>query len=305
MTVELKNISRLLAFAKGAHGDPLTLAELEKRFSFAPDGTNFYYGLNAANRDNFQATGNPFNPTHQSFFDDLLENVATSATDEKTLMLGVEPSQPNGAYEFVEANKELVRGLARGLADLREEAFKGGKRLNIAIRYASEMNDHPRASPYSAMPDKFRASFVSVRSIFRELAPAVLFSFSPALRVDLPEAAIAQYWPGDDQVDIIGGTWYVGDAADVNGSFGNMQAYFRHRVGTGKAFAISELGGCQQRAPTPGGNDAMLRRMLHELEALDLHNVSFKYVTLFLESKWGTDATLAFLSNAGTGTSVA
>jgi hypothetical protein len=37
--------------------------------------------------------------------------------------------------------------------------------------------------------------------------------------------------------------------------------------------------------------------MLHEIEALQLQNISFKYVTLFLASKWGADATLAFLEN--------
>ena len=43
--------------------------------------------------------------------------------------------------------------------------------------------------------------------MFQEEAPEVCFAFSPAIRTDLNEALIADYWPGDEYVYIVSGTW--------------------------------------------------------------------------------------------------
>lgn len=150
-------------------------------------------------------------------------------------------------------------------------------------------------------PAGYKSTFVQARTAFAKAAPNILFSFSPALRAGIDESKIAEFWPGDQYVDVIGGTWYTGSDGDRAVSAATMRAYFLHRVGTGKPFALSELGGCN---PTPDphvgiGNDKQLQGMLHELEALQLQNVSFKYVTIFLDDKWGSDATLGFLDLGG------
>ena len=71
-----------------------------------------------------------------------------------------------------------------------------------------------------------------------------------------------------------------------------MRRYFLHRLGAGKPFALSEVGGY---GPGNRGNDAALQTMLHDIEALQLQNVTFKCATFFLEGVWGADAKLAFL----------
>lgn len=119
------------------------------------------------------------------------------------------------------------------------------------------------------------------------------FSFSPALRVGLPEADIEQYWPGDNYVDVIGGTWYIGGAEQRAGSLQNMQRYFIHRKDAGRPLALSEVGGCNAGHT---GNDAVLEDMITQLRALEVEGISFDYATMFLQSKWATDATLAFLN---------
>lgn len=111
----------------------------------------------------------------------------------------------------------------------------------------------------------------------------------------MPESAIAQYWPGDQYVDVVGGTWYIGSATQRDVSLSNMRKYFIHRQNTAKAFALSEVGGC---SAGDAGNYAALEDMLRQLQAMAAECFSFDYVTLFLQSKWATDATLAFLPNS-------
>lgn len=288
--MRLQNIDRLLLF-RTENDRVLTLEQLQAKYGLPPDGTNFYYGINQTNVDAFAGSGSAsaLSAWHRGFFDAVLQSLAAGADDEKTVVLGVEPPSDANTpyqYDFVTAHLDLVRRLAADLADIQAQALDGGKRLNIAVRYASEMNDK------HSNPAKYKASHIAVRTAFQELAPAVLFTFSPALRADLAESAISDYWPGSQYVDLIGGTWYVRGAEQRAPSTANMRAYFVHRVAAGKPFALSEMGGGDVQYQR---NDDMLRAMLHELEALQLQNVSFKYVTLFLASRWGTDATLGFL----------
>ena len=295
--MKLRNVDRVLVFRKDLKGRVLSLEELQAQYHIEPDGTNFYYGINQANVDSFAQSKKTtaLNPTHQAFLAALQRSLAASSDDEKTLMLGLEPLEKPDPYGFANAHMDLVQQLAIDLDAAQAQAKTGGKRLNISLRYASEMNTDPT---YGHKPAQFKTTFIQIRHVFAEHAPGVLFSFSPGLRSDLPEALISQYWPGDQYVDIIGGTWYIGAPAQRGPSTANMKAYFLHRVGTGKAFALSEVGGCNTvggKNPNNKDNDAVLQEMLHELESLQLQNVSFKYITIFLESKWGDDATLAFL----------
>jgi hypothetical protein len=290
--MQIKNINRLLLFFEDKAGHTDTLEQLQTKYGVDPDGTNFYYGINAVNVDNFAARGTALNPTHEAFYNTLLTSLQESPDDEKTLMLGVEPPSDGTPqpYAYVTAHMDLVAQLAADLAKVQARAGAMGKRLNIVVRYASEMNDTHQSQ--GGNPSAFKSTYVPVRHAFANAAPSILFSFSPALRADLAEALIAQYWPGDEVVDVIGGTWYIGAPGQRAASIANMRAYFIHRLGTGKSFALSEMGGCNAAG---AGNDPVLEDMFHQLEALQLQNVSFKYVTVFLASKWGTDATLRFL----------
>lgn len=290
--MEIKNIDRLLLFREDALGHVATLQDLQAKYDIDPAGTNFYYGINKINVENFAARGTALNPTHQAFYDSLIASLQASSGDEKTLMLGLEPPSDGTPepYAYVVAHMDLVAQLAADLAAVQARASAVGKRLNIAVRYASEMNDTNQSQ--GGNPGAFKSTFAQVRHAFAEAAPSILLSFSPALRADLAEALITQYWPGDEFVDVIGGTWYIGASAQQAASLANMRAYFIHRLGAGKPFAISELGGCDAAGTD---NDAVLQIMFHQIEALQLQNVSFKYVTVFLASKWGTDATLSFL----------
>jgi hypothetical protein len=290
----IKNVDRLNLFREDAAGHVSTLEQLQQQYGIDPAGTNFYFGINDLNLQNFNATGTALNPTDQDFFDKLQASLAASADAEKTLQLGVEPPETSNPYAFVTANLDMVRQLAADLAGEQGKARANGKTLSIAVRYASEMNDGGQSQGND--PVGYKTTFAQVRQAFAENAPSIPLSFAPALRADLPEALIGQYWPGDDLVDIIGGTWYVGSPAQRAASFGNMRAYFLHRTGAGKPFALSEMGGCETNAAGQGtNNDAVLEQMVGELEALQSQGVSFTYVTIFLASKWGADATLRFL----------
>jgi hypothetical protein len=291
--MQLKNIDRILLFRTDAAGTVLTLEELQTRYGIDADGTNFYYGL-GPNLASFAKTGQALSASHRVFFDAVLSSLSASPDDEKTVVLGVEPPDTD-SYAFVAANQPLVTQLATELAAIQAQALTGGKRLNIVVRYTSEMNAGDTKGWQD--PAGFKATFVQSRSAFAKAAPSILFSFSPALRADIDESQIAQFWPGDQYVDVIGGTWYTGSDAQRAASTATMRAYFLHRVGSGKPLALSELGGWNP-GPLPGQvsqNDEQLQAMLHDLEALQLQNVTFKYVTFFLDGKSGTDATLAFL----------
>ncbi|MGB8266196.1 MAG: hypothetical protein WCE44_07750 [Candidatus Velthaea sp.] len=288
--MNIRNIDRILLFCEDGAGRVLTLEELRTKYGLEPDGTNFYYGLNSANLATYTQTGKAFNASHRAFFDALIASTKASASDGKTLVLGLEPLEAPSPYAFIESHLNLVRQLATDLAGAQNTVRESGKRLTVAIRFGSEMND--RAQVQGGNPTGFRSAFAAVRQVFAEVAPSILFSFSPGIRADLPEADIGAYWPGDALVDIIGGTWYVGAPAQRAASFANLRAYLLHRTGAGKPFAFSEVGG---HGPDDAGNDAVLEDMLHELESMQIQNVSFKYATLFLQGVWGTDATLAFL----------
>ena len=289
--MQIKNVDRLLIFNEDTAGHVATLEALQQRYGVDPAGTNFYYGINQINVDNFTARHIALNPTHQAFLDTLLTSLQNSPDDEKTLMLGLEPPDdiPH-PYAFVDAHMDVVRQLAFDLAEVQGRASAMNKRLNIAVRYASEMNDVHQSQ--GGNPLAFKSTFAQVRHAFAEAAPSILLSFSPALRADLAEALIGEYWPGDQFVDVIGGTWYIGAPGQRAASIANMRAYFLHRVGAAKPFALSEMGGCNAAG---AGNDAVLQDMFHQVEALQLQSVSFRYLTVFLASKWGTDATLKFL----------
>ncbi|GEM_PF-2442532 len=285
-----QNIDRLLVF-QTAGGNVLTLQALRRRYGLAPAGTNFYYGINQENCDLFATTGSPLNPTHVSFFDGIMASLRTGTADEVTVVLGVEPPSTATTYNyaFVSAHTNVVRALAAALAGMQAQAAAENKRLAISIRYASEMNDRGE-------PEQFKASFAEVRQIFRDAAPGTLFSFSPAIRADVDISKIPEYWPGNDLVDIIGGTWYIHGQVQQAKSTANLRDYVLHSAGADKPFALDEVGGANAAATN---NDEMLQFMLHQMAALSAQHVAFQYATIFLASDlWGKQATLAFLDSS-------
>jgi hypothetical protein len=296
--MKVGNIDHVMLFQTSG-GQVLTQEKFAEKFGFEPDGANEYYGLNQANLTNFESRGVALNPSHEAFFRVFLDSLQNSEQPEKTVVLGLEPSERN-SFDFVAAHMDVVRSLARELAARQAEARDRGKQLRIVVRYASEMND-PQGdnNTWGGHPDAFKRSFEEVRTAFREEAPEILFAFSPAIRADVNEDKISDYWPGDSLVDIIAGTWYIHGEEQSDDAKRKIRQYFLHRLGTGKPFALDELSGRERLHPDnqpEGQNDRFIQAMLEALFALREEGVALDYVTLFLELPWGRDARLRFLS---------
>lgn len=294
--MRIRNIERVLVYRE-VNGDVFTLEKIAREYPVDPAGTLHYYGLGAENVRHFHQTGSALNDSHRKVLNDLLASLRASDRDEMTYLFVLSPYEPKEPFEFVAANMDVVRALALELQGYQAAARAHAKRLNVVVRYASEMND-AGVRPYQGFPVAFVASYIAVRRAFAEHAPRVLFSFSPALRADLSVPDIADYWPGDEYVDIVGATWYVhGEKQRVLG-MQHVRDYFLGSISLGKPFAVDEFGGAlgEYDEDMYRDNDVMLEAMLHELEALALQNVSFKYGTIFLDDrKYGGDATLRFL----------
>ena len=293
-------VSRVLYFRNDASGRTWTHREFQDRYGFEPDGVNGYYGVNNTAVAHWQMKQEALRSHHRAVLDDLLNTLLASDRPAKTLNLGLWPFQAPEPYGFVENHLSLVETLAGELADYQQRARQKGKQLDIVIRYASEMSDVAKPSqPWGRrkLPDPeqaaaYRETFALVRERFRKRAPAVRFAFSPAIRADIRGARydlIADYWPGDDLVDVVSCTWYVGREGDFAGAVSTLKRYVEEWRGRGKPFGIDEMGGINEDT----GNDAMLQRMFRELDAL---GVAQDYLTLFLAAKWGKDATLEFLT---------
>lgn len=277
-----------------------TLEEIQRDYPIVPAGTLIYYGFGETNVGHYRKSGSALNADHRLVAENLLRTLRASADDEKTFQLVVGPTEKK-PYEYVAAHVDVMRQIAVELDDYQNQALAMSKRLNVVVRYASEMN-HVESWVYAGDPPSFKSSFSEVRRVFADHAPRALFTFSPGLRADSNYAKIAEYWPGEEHVDVIGATWYVhGETQRARGMV-NMREYFLNPFVRGKPFAVDEFGGAEgYGSGEPGSvydnNDAMLESMLHELEALQLRNVSFKYGTIFLDDrKYGVDATLRFLA---------
>jgi len=300
------NVGGLLYFRNDDRGRTWTQAEFIARYGFEPDGVNAYYGVNNTAVAHWQMKGEALRSHHRALIDDLLAAALASDRPARTLNLGLWPFQPPEPYGFVENHLSLVETLAVELADYQKRAAEKGKRLDVVVRYASEMNDPATPGqpwgrgklPDAVQCEAFRRTFAQVRERFRAKAPAVRFAFSPAIRADIRDERytdIATYWPGGELVDVVSCTWYVGREADFEPAVRSMRTYFLERKGGRVAFGIDEIGGINEA----GGNDAMLQRMFEPLAALASDGIRFDYTTLFLGSRWGKDATLTFLAPRG------
>jgi len=264
----------------------------DPRFGFEPDGVNYYIGISAEGQQILQQEGTTgLNATHQAFFSSLVNETIISDRASKQLTLGIEPLEKSDPFGFVIDNIAWITQIAGMLKGYQSVVKSSGKRLDIVVRFASEMNDRSNTT-YGRKPDEYKEAFVKVRQAFKDAAPSVKFAFSPALRVDTDEAELSDYWPGDQYVDAFGGTWYVGKASDFDGAKSTLEKYVLHRVDKGLPFGISEIGGLDGQ-----DNTAMIRKMLKELNSLSSQGIAFAYVNFFLDSKWGTNINLSFLPN--------
>jgi hypothetical protein len=287
--------NRQLAFAKDQSSNPIPLEALEGRFSRPFDGTNFYYGINELNTGTFATSRNALNETHQQFYEHLLDLLKEPGRTSVFVMLGVEPPQIAAPYDFVDRQMPMLNDLAERL-DAYQKRAPAGKSLEITIRYASEMNDKKTANAYAGDHENYKRTFIAIRKAFRGVAPAVRFAFSPAIRADLAshpgsaEADLTNFWPGTENVDVIGATWYVGDDDQFDRSCDFMRRYILHRQGAGLPYGIDEMGGKDSR----DNNERMLGKMYGVLKDIGM---DFDYATIFLEGKWGATVsnTLAFL----------
>jgi hypothetical protein len=301
------NIETVLGFKTTDRGHTLRPAELQAAYPQCKrtfGGSNFYYGLNDENLETFTSTSSPLNDTHQAFFSDMVEALLSGSEPMLTIVLGVEPPSVPQPFAYVDQHIGLVEALATSLGAYQvqvKEQSGGQKTLRIFIRYASEMNDTTRSgsgpsNPYGGMPEAYRLSFQKVRTIFRTAAPDILFSFSPAIRRDLAEPVLSEYWPGPEFVDVISCTWYIGGSSQVTGSDAFYTAYVLHRQAVGKPFAIDELGGCETEVQNGfevgKNNDRFLQQMSEVIQKLSADGIHLVYATLFMDSKWGSDATL-------------
>ena len=292
-------VRRLLYFAKEGN-DVLPPEKFRKQYGIEPDGANFYYGLNAAGAANLGQRGTAMRENHRAFFRMAVDAAVHGARQRWLVNLGLWPFEPADPYGFVAANPDLVRRVAEELRGYQEEAAHLGGRLDIVVRYASEMNDPAKpGQPWGRPPgpwdpasaEPYRRTFAQVRRIFAEHAPATRFTFSPALRADHTGeryTMIPDFWPGDSLVDLVSCTWYVGRAEHLPGALANLDRYLAWRKERGKPFGIDEVGGIDGERD----NDRVLQAMFAALAERD---VEVEYATLFLMSKWGTDATLGFL----------
>lgn len=304
------NILRPMAIRLTAANGTLLPHELAVWYPKCPQtfvGTNAYYGISTTNVRFFDCSGGTqaMNLRHVDLFKALVVNLLRSNVAEWTLNISLEPLEKVFPFVYVGQHWDLLAKLAAEIHGFQTTVRNDSSRksLRVIIRYASEMNDtaadeHGKIySTYAGEPAAFRETFRAVRTVFADAAPLVQFAFSPAIRKDLPEAAIAAYWPGDDVVDIVSGTWYVGDEDQFAGALANFTAHFRRWKNSGKPFGIDEFGGCRtlnRDTPNETGdqNDAFLQRMSGAIADLAAEGIGFQYASIFVNAKWGADAVL-------------
>jgi hypothetical protein len=290
-----KNVDRLLCFYEDDRGRQRTLRELNESFPWRPAGTNTYYWITAENaRLLSESTALP--PQDKEFWDGVITDLGQVSQDPVTVILGLEPhdrAEGGTAYRFVRDHLSLLSQLAVDLRGYQDQATALGRTLDIVVRYASEMND-PSNKTYGNDPDGYLATFPLVRDLFRTNAPAIRFAFSPAIRGDLRHLNnVHSYWPGDANVDIIGGTWYLGEPNQKSDGIGFLENYVSAFVPKGLPYGLDEMG-----ATAAGGSTRdKLQEMFGVIADLSGQGVHFTYATVFMQGRFLTSEPLDFLDS--------
>lgn len=293
MKLGIANVEHLCCFTKDS-GSVMGMQQFERMYGYEPLGINAYYGINETNLDYFKARGktSALTGTKKRFFESVIQSILNSEAKSKYIVIGMEPTG-EGNYAFVHNNLDLLKRLAMDINEFqnRSELKAHQKSLKVSIRYASEMNDKPTPkTPYAGIPGEYKRSFIEVREIFKDHAPNVEFAFSPAIRADIYKKQrngeipnISEYWPGDSNVDIIGGTWYTGKNEDDYYSNRLYNEYVGFAGGKNKPLGLDELGGRDIADPYRMDGGLQLLEMMEFVENTKLH---YNYVTVFMEAKW-------------------
>jgi hypothetical protein len=290
-----ENVDRLLCFYEDDRGRQRTLQALNQNFPWRPAGTNTYYGVTAANV-RLLSEGTALPPQDKEFWEGVIADLGQVLQDPVTVVLGLEPHDPAAggtAYRFVRDNLSLISQLAVELRGYQERTTALGRTLDIVVRYASEMND-PGNETYGNDPNGYLATFPLVRDLFRTNAPAIRFSFSPAIRSDLRHLNnVHQYWPGDENVDFIGGTWYLGDPNQKSDGIGFLKNYVDAFASKGLPYGLDEMGA------TAAGQSIKdkIEEMCGVIADLGSQGVHFTYATVFMQGRFLTNEPLDFLNS--------
>lgn len=296
LTEERLNIRHIMAFRQ-VDEHVLTLAELSRRYPIRPVGTLTYYGIAEENVRYFHTTGRALQPKHRCVIDGLMAALYSGYATDVTFQLVVEALQKPHNYAFVADHLNLVERLANELKSYQDEAEASGYRLNIIVRFGSEMNDKG-GTAWAEDSKEFVSTFQAVRDVARKHVPSAIFPFSPALRADLDIASIERYWPGDRYVDLVGATWYVHGESEQSRGFANMTQYFLEYAQSARRLSLDEFGGADGESSRYFDNDCMLKRMFKQIVSLADEAVRFEYGTVFLdECKYGVDARLTFINH--------
>ena len=188
------NIRTLMAYRETA-ARVWTMSELGQSYPISPRGTLTYYGLVEENSLYFKNSRRALQPEHRRVVDGLLAALYSGYAHELTFQLVVEATADPGHYKYVADNLDLIEHLAKELSEYQAEAASCGKKLDIILRFGSEMNDADGTAA-AKDPAEFVRVFRAVRERFAIDCPQALFPFSPALRADLDISAIAQYSAG-------------------------------------------------------------------------------------------------------------
>lgn len=283
---------RLLAFKTDSRGRTLSLRELRESLGSRFAGVNLYFGVNRAAVDRVGMGAGVLLPSHAAVLDDLLEDGAAGRI--RCCSVGLWPYEAVDPFGFLIKHLSLVASFAGALHEYQERARQAGNELRLYVRYASEMNDpaksgHPwgRTQPVDPeQAEKFRRSYGEVRRIFADRCPGARFVWSPALRRDNAGERyrlIADYWPGDPLVDVIGCTWCCGRTADFPAAAELLLRYHGEWKGRAPLHGVDEMGGVDSSGSAP----PMLASMLRWLDLLPGEDIELNYLSLFLNGRWG------------------
>jgi C1A family cysteine protease len=284
------NIGFLLAFDTQDHTTntgQLNLAGLQARYGTSIAGTNMYWGLQDANLD--LPAGQGLQTEASQFITDFVSALPPGGIG--VIDFALEPNSTLvGAEAFADVNARLAKigDLGTDLATHQTAATNAGKTLRLVVRFASEMN-LGSGNLWAGAPDDFRQAWVNVRQALANPQLTFLMNFAPFIYAGATisgndPAAVTQYWPGDDQVDIVGCTWYAGNGADIPGAKNLLDAYFNAFAGKNLSYAVSELGGSCNKATGLRNTEAVQSMFWH------LRNFrsdqTLDHVTFFLEQPW-------------------
>jgi|GEM_PF-1916354 len=254
MRLKLPGISNLLYFAERKYTTHegkiarqyLCPIEFAAQEDIDVDGSIYYYGICDSTVTNFHSSNKTeaLLDGHRYFFNGIKDLLYASEAKCKTAILGLQPPKDKTKhYEYVTNHLDLIKQLAIELKRYHDEALNKDKNFRIIIRYASEMNASD--NEWHNNPEEYKSTYRAISKIFKiDVAfTDVQFNFSPVMRIGMDLSTIKQYWPGDDYVDIVSCTWYIGKKEDAENSTKRFDEYFQWAMDKGKPFGIDELGG--------------------------------------------------------------